>query len=180
MNNDFGVTSEAYYQWFSWVTKSLANRLASDPKALIFGNEYDISFLTPYLMSWTHNCARKQLSIADFAIFAKDGRCRISILTLPQFTCDVTRTYGTGIVTSYSLIDVARAIWRKGGFHKWSTAVNIDWSPPGIHGLACKTKGLSMSSGHFPKKYTIFLLASARCVVYFVSSWSIIRLAVVL
>ena len=61
-----------------------------------------------------------------------------SIVTSPQLSCDVTRTWGTGIVTSYSLIVLAHANWRKGDLHKWITTVNIDFSPPGIHGLACK------------------------------------------
>ena len=39
---------------------------------------------------------------------------------------------------SYSSIVLARANWCKGDLHQWITAVNIDISPPGIHGLACK------------------------------------------
>ena len=44
----------------------------------------------------------------------------------------------TGIVTSYLSIVLARADWRKCNLHQWITTVNIDFSPPGIHGLACK------------------------------------------
>ena len=39
------------------------------------------------------------------------------------------------IVTSYSLIFLARANWRKGDLHQWITTVNIDFSSPGIHGV---------------------------------------------
>ena len=60
VNDDFWVTSEAICQWFSrrheW--KSLANRLTSDPKIVIQGNECIILFLTRYFMSWTHNSAK--------------------------------------------------------------------------------------------------------------------------
>ena len=56
------------------------------------------------------------------------------MVTSPQFICEVTRAWGTGNVTSYSLIVVARVSWRKGDL----TTVNIDFSPPGIHGLTCK------------------------------------------
>ena len=42
------------------------------------------------------------------------------------------------IVTSYSSIFLARANSCKGGLHQWITTVKIDFSPPGIHGLACK------------------------------------------
>ena len=58
-----------------------------------------------------------QLSIADFAIAAKDGRFWLSIVPSPQLICDVMRTWGTGIVKSYSLIFLARATWHKGDLH---------------------------------------------------------------
>ena len=51
------------------------------------------------------------------------------------------RTRYTGIVMSYLFIVIARANWHKGDLHYWITAVNIDISPPGIHGLACKKNG---------------------------------------
>ena len=54
-----------------------------------------------------------QLSIADFAIVARDGPFWLSIVTSLQLICDVTRTWGTGIMTSYSAIVLARATWRK-------------------------------------------------------------------
>ena len=76
--------------------------------------------------------------IADFAIVAKDGLFRFSIVTSLPLICNVTRMRVTGIVTSYSPIVVARVNWRKGNLHQWITAVNIVFSPPGIHGLACK------------------------------------------
>ena len=56
-------------------------------------------------------------SIADFAIVVKDGLFWFSIVTSPQFICDVRRTRVTGIVTSYSSIVLARANWRKGDLH---------------------------------------------------------------
>ena len=59
----------------------------------------------------------KQLSMADFAIVAKDSLFWLSTVTSLQLIRDVTRTRVTGIVTSYSSIVLARAIWRKGDFH---------------------------------------------------------------
>ena len=41
-------------------------------------------------------------------------------------------------MTSYSSIVLARTNWRKDHLHQSLTAVNINISPPGIHGLACK------------------------------------------
>ena len=38
-----------------------------------------------------HSIPPKQLSIADFAVVAKDSRVWFSILTSPQLICDVTR-----------------------------------------------------------------------------------------
>ena len=60
VNNDFWVTSEAndFHEWRSHEWKSLANRLTSDPKIAIHGNECNISFLTLYFMSCTHNSVK--------------------------------------------------------------------------------------------------------------------------
>ena len=48
----------------------------------------------------------KHLSIADFAIVAKERIFWLSIVTSPQSICDVTRTWGTGILTSRLLLTV--------------------------------------------------------------------------
>ena len=109
-------------------------------KIVIHGNKCIILFLTRYFMSWMHNSTQKQLLFADFAIVAKDTLFWPSIVTSPQLIYDVTQTC-TSIVTSSSLIVLARSNWRKGDLHKWITTVNIDFSPPGIHGLACKKWG---------------------------------------
>ena len=105
------------HEWQNHEWKSLANRLTSDPKIVIHGKKCIILFLTRYSMSWVHNSARKQLSIADFAIDAADGLFWICIVTSPQLICDVTRTHSAGIVTSYSPIVAARANWRKIDLH---------------------------------------------------------------
>ena len=94
-------------------------------------------FLHAILCPWTHNSFKK-ISIADLAIVAKDDLFWFSIVTSLQLICDVTRMRAAGIVTSYLSIVLARANMRKGDLHKWITTVNIDFSPPGIHGLACK------------------------------------------
>ena len=80
----------------------------------------------------------KQSTISHFAIVAKDGLFWLGIVTSPQLICDVTRTRDTSVVTSYSSIVLAHAKCRKGVLHWWITTVNIDFSSPGIHGLACK------------------------------------------
>ena len=59
----------------------------------------------------------KQASIAHFAIVANDSLFCLNIVTSSQLIGDVTRTRGTGIVTSYSSIVIARANWRKGDLH---------------------------------------------------------------
>ena len=75
----------------------------------------------------------KTISIGDFAIVDKGGLFWLSIVI-----CDITRTWHTAIVTSYSLIVLERINCRKGDHHKWITTVNINFSATGIHGLACK------------------------------------------
>ena len=47
-----------FHEWRSHEWKSLANRITSDPKIVIHGNECIILFLTRYLMSWTFNPAK--------------------------------------------------------------------------------------------------------------------------
>ena len=63
---------------------------------------YFISYTLLYVLETKFR--QKQLSIADFAIVAKDGLFWLSIVTSPQLICDVTRTLGTSIVTSYSSV----------------------------------------------------------------------------
>ena len=76
---------------------------------------YFISYTLSYVPERT--IPLKQLSIADFAIVAKDGLLWFSIVTSLQLICDVTRTRVTGIVTSYSSIVLARGNWRKCDLH---------------------------------------------------------------
>ena len=85
-----------------------------------------------------HTIPLKTIIDRWFAIVAKDGLFRLSIVTSPQWICDVMRMWRSGIVTSYWSIVPARANWRKVDLHKWITTVNIDFSLPGIHNLACK------------------------------------------
>ena len=59
----------------------------------------------------------KQASIAHFAIVTNDDLFWLNIVTSSQLICDVARTQGTGIVTSYSSIVLAHANWRKGDFY---------------------------------------------------------------
>ena len=99
-------------------------------------DECIILFLTCYFMSWIHTFAKHNCRSVISPLL--DGRIRLSIVTSLQLTCDVTRTWGTGIVTSYSSIFLACANWRKSDFHWWIRAVNINFSPPDIHSLACK------------------------------------------
>ena len=51
VNNDL----RDFHEWRSHEWKLLANRITSDPKIVIHGNEGIILFLTRYFMSWTHN-----------------------------------------------------------------------------------------------------------------------------
>ena len=47
-----------FHEWRSHEWKSLANRVTSDTKIVIHGNECTILFLTRYFMSWTHKSAK--------------------------------------------------------------------------------------------------------------------------
>ena len=117
VNYDFWVTSHTICQWLSRVTKSRV-KIIGKPHHEWLQNRYSrneciILFLHAILCP-EHTIPLKQLSITDFAIVAKDGLFWLSIVTSPQLICDVMRAWGTGIVTSFSSIVLARVIWRKG------------------------------------------------------------------
>ena len=121
VNNDFGSRvrrfANNFYEWRSHKWKSLANHITSDPKS-----RYSWQRLY-YFISWhailcpEHTISLKQLLITDFAIVGEDGLFWLSIVTSPQLICDVTRTWGAGIVTSYSSSVLARTNWQKGNLH---------------------------------------------------------------
>ena len=50
-----------FHKWQSHKWKSLANRIMSDPKIVIHGNECTVLFLTCYFMSWTHTIPIKNI-----------------------------------------------------------------------------------------------------------------------
>ena len=62
VNNDFLSRvrrfGNDFHEWRSHEWKSLPNRLTSDKKIVIHGNECIILFLTRYFMSWTHKYAK--------------------------------------------------------------------------------------------------------------------------
>ena len=101
-----------------------------------------------YFMSWIHNSTEKQSWSAHFAIVSNDVLFWLRIVTSPRLICDVKCMRDTGIVTSYSSIVCASANWHKDDIHLWITTVNIDFSPPGIHGLTCKKRKL-LNKGMF-------------------------------
>ena len=77
-----------FHEWRSHKWKSLANRLTSDPKIVIHGNEF---YFLHAIWCLEHTILlKKKLSIADFAIVAKDSLFWFSIVTSPQLICDVT------------------------------------------------------------------------------------------
>ena len=126
VNNDFfwsrvGWFVNDFLEWRSherkynhWQITSRVTRKSLFTVTHALFNECIILFLTRYFISWIHRCATKQSSIAHFAIVARDDLFWLNIVTSSQLICDVPRTRGTDIVTSYSSIVLARAIWRKG------------------------------------------------------------------
>ena len=117
----FFVTHEVICQWFSLVTSSLMKIIGKPPhkwpksRYSRLRMYYFISYTLFYILSTSF---RYKISlIAHFTIVTKDGLFWLNIVTSSQLICDVTRTQGTGIVTSYSSIVLARANWRKGDLH---------------------------------------------------------------
>ena len=131
VNNDFLVTSGVICQWFSRVTKSRVKIIGKSPhewqKKSLFTVTNVLFYFLHAILYLKHTIPLfhilntpfryKQSSIVHFAIVARDGLFWLNIVTSSQLICDVTRTRGTGIVTSYSLIVLARANWHKGDLH---------------------------------------------------------------
>ena len=80
-------------------------------KIVIPGNECITLFLTSSFVAWSYNSTKLSTAVAKNGLFCP------RIVTREQLICDVTRTWGTGIVTSYSSIDVARANCHRGDLH---------------------------------------------------------------
>ena len=118
------VTTEAIWKWFSRVTKSqlkiVAESLYEWEKVGIHGNPYIMSFLTRYLMirssSQTHQNNNRLLMspLSPWTVFTD-----LALWRHHKSLYDVKRKLGTGIVTSYLSIVLARTNWRKCGLHQW-------------------------------------------------------------
>ena len=119
INNDFWVTSEAICQYFfkSDEVKSgnhwqIASRVTQ--KSLFTVTNVLFYFLHAIFCP-EHTIPLKKIIDSWFR------HCRqgwsLSIVTSPQLICDITRMWGTGIVTSYLSIVLAHANWRKGDLH---------------------------------------------------------------
>ena len=81
-----------------------------------------------------HTIPLKQLSIADFPIVTKDGLFWLSIVMSPHLICDVTKSWGTGIVMPYfRWLFLHAQIGAKANF-----TVKIYFSPSGFHSLVYK------------------------------------------
>ena len=96
--------SENQWQIASWVIK----------KIVIHINECIILFLTCHFVSCEHKIPLKQSLITHCVIVAKDSLFWHSIVMSPQLICDVMRTQGASIMTSYLLFVLAYANWHKG------------------------------------------------------------------
>ena len=136
----FLVTSEVICQWFSrsYKWKSLANHITSDQKIVIHGNEYTILFLTHYSMSWTQHSAKK-LSIVHFAIVAKEDFSELTLWCHHSWSVTSRECKVLALWRHIRRLFLHAQIWCKCDLHQWITTVNIDFSPPSIHSLACKT-----------------------------------------
>ena len=125
---NFGVTRDAICQYFSQVTQ----------KSLFMVKNVSFYFVRAILCP-EHTIPLKTTIDCWFRlVVTKDGLFWFSTVTSPQLVCHIMRKLGTGIVTSYSSIVLAHANWSKSNLHKWITTININFSPPGIHGLVCK------------------------------------------
>ena len=120
-------------EWRSHEWKSLVNRIRSDPEIVIHCNKSIIIFLTRYFMSWIHNSAKKNY------------RSLISSLSLRVVFSDLALwRHHSWFVTSRER--GASALWRHSRRMflrtqigaKAIATVKINYSPPGIHGLACE------------------------------------------
>ena len=110
MGSRVGRFANSFHEWRSREWKSSAYRFTSDPENIIHGNKCIILFVTRYIMDWTHNSAENIYRSPMSPLSPRTFFFWLNIVTSPQVICDATRMRGTGIVTSYSSIVLARAI----------------------------------------------------------------------
>ena len=119
-----------FHEWRSHELKSLTNRLTSDPKIVIHGNECIILFLTRNYMSWTHNSAKNNY------------RSLISPLSLRTAFSVLVSWRHTNVRHWHCNVIFADCCCTRKSAQKRSSLVNngreYRFSPTGIHGLACK------------------------------------------
>ena len=87
------------------------------PKNVIHGTSCIISFLTCYLMSWTHISEKKNhwSLISPRTVFSDLALWCCHSWSVTSCKCKVVVSYK--FVTSYLLIVLARPNWHKGDFH---------------------------------------------------------------
>ena len=88
----------------------------SDQKSL-FTVTNVVLYFVPAISCPEHTIPLKTLSFADFAIAVKDSIFWLSIVMSPQLIYDVMQALGTGIVTSYLSIILARTNWCERDLH---------------------------------------------------------------
>ena len=99
----------------AWVT--VDNQIASRVTLKSLCTATNVSSYFLHAILCPENTVPLKISIADFAIVTKDGLFWLRFVTSLQLLFDVTQTWGTAIVTSYSSIVLARANRRKGDLH---------------------------------------------------------------
>ena len=156
MNADFFTPVR---QWFSRV-KIIVKSPHEWQTSLFAVTHISLYFCTIFYAFIEHKNPLKQSLIAHFAIFTKYGLFWLGIVASPQFNpWRLAKTQDTGIGTwSYSSFVVACANWRKGD-HQWITILNIEFPPPGVHGLACK-------------KYTSFDAVQFKLIIFMIPTLS--------
>ena len=125
MNNDFWSRVRSFVIDFDEWRLEIGKSPHEWPKKSLFTLTNVLFYFLHYFMSWTHHFStnNNRSLISPLSL-----RMVFSDLTLWRWHCHVnivTRTRGTGIVTSYSPIVTARAYRRNGDLHYWITTVNM-------------------------------------------------------
>ena len=90
------------HKWRSHESKSLTNRITSDPKIVIHSNKCIILFLACHFMSWTHNSTQNNYWLLILPLSLRTVFSDL-VLQRPQLICDVTRMWGTLKFNLYGL-----------------------------------------------------------------------------
>ena len=140
------VTSENHWQITSRVTKNCYSHSSlvkiigkwshSWPKIFIHGKEYIILFLTHYFMSWTHHSTTNKHRSLNMLLSLRTVFADLTLWRHHSWSVMSRERKVLALWHHIHQLFLHAQIGTKAIFTSWT--VDMDFSPPSIHSLACK------------------------------------------